>query len=312
MARNRPPNALDAFRRLGSGTESAVVPASGVPPRSVTPNRAGFARSSPACVLVASVPGLAGKDRMRSDLSQERLEAKNQTLDKIHKLMQSWEQRITLQNRRLIDRFSDFSIYILLHIRIQSEVWVCRLQKELPEPKKILDPVGGEQRVMANGEERSVLVDNIKLVNTPKGVVTTSIRLERVNGFYRGLSHSMYFSNLVPLVSGFVLRNRELDIAGGLLSRTHPDQLICQMVKCGAQIMDNISGAGNHIEGNSSERGEILKAVSRCRIDLFQDHLLARVPESGQLDVEIFEVLLGPLNLYADQYQPLLRAETVI
>jgi hypothetical protein len=249
---------------------------------------------------------------MRSDLLQERLEAKNQTLDKIHKLMQSWEQRITLQSRRLIDRFSDFSIYILLHLKIQSEVWVCRLQKELPEPEKILDPVGGEQRVMANGEERSVLVDNIKLVNTPKGVVTTSIRLERVNGFYRGLSHSVYFSNLVPFVSGFVLRNRELDIAGGLLSRTHPDQLICQMVKRGAQIMDNISGASNHIEGNSSERGEILKAVSRCRIDLFQDHLLARVPESGQLDVELFEVLLGPLNLYADQYQPLLRGETVI
>jgi hypothetical protein len=44
-------------------------------------------------------------------LMQQRLEAENQVLDNIHKLMERWEKRITFRNLRIAERFVNSEVY---------------------------------------------------------------------------------------------------------------------------------------------------------------------------------------------------------
>jgi hypothetical protein len=63
-------------------------------------------------------------------LFQQRLEVGNQLVNKIHKLMERWEKRITLRNLRLADRFIDFELHILFHLRVKDtgEIWGACLE----------------------------------------------------------------------------------------------------------------------------------------------------------------------------------------
>ncbi len=103
---------------------------------------------------------------MRNEIGLER---QDQSVNEINQLMQRWNQRITLRNLRLADRFLNVELHILLHLFIKpGEMWVACFEQERP---RIVHPVSGEKTVMVSGQEGTVLVDVIELVNSPERIV---------------------------------------------------------------------------------------------------------------------------------------------
>jgi len=233
-------------------------------------------------------------------LSEERLELKDQVFNKLDELMQRWEHRITPRNLRFIDRFLDVQVHILLHLLVKnsSKIWVARLDKNLMESPGIIDPICPSQKVVIDGEEHPVLIDVVKLMQSPERFVPTSVRFEAIDSFYRQRAHALYFSSLVPIVSGNILKNRK----PGLLSRSSAiskNELVCEMVESGAEVVSNIACCPNRISGQYPKI-RLLDTCAGCRINISQEHVLFKVPEFGKLGIEVTEVLLGPLNLYSD------------
>jgi len=144
-------------------------------------------------------------------LLQEGLEAGDQVIHKINQLMERWEKRITLRNLRIADRFLNFELHIILHLRVKDsgEVWGLCLEKVRPH----LKPIPGELIILPNGKQGTMLVNNIKLMDAPERIVPTFVWAERINSFYRFWPHALYFSSLTGFVSIEVLRNREHGIA---------------------------------------------------------------------------------------------------
>jgi hypothetical protein len=114
---------------------------------------------------------------------QVRPESDNQILREIDKLMQDWEQRITPDNLRLASRFINFDLDILLYFRVEppAEMWVARFQPV--RASNHWHPAIGEQIVPSDREQGSVLVDVVKLMDSPQRVIPALVRLEPVNCF---------------------------------------------------------------------------------------------------------------------------------
>jgi len=245
-------------------------------------------------------------------LLQERLKAKNQTLNEIQDLMERWEQRITLRNLRIADRFRQFEIGIALNFLVEDtgEVWVALLNEKCVEKVQSSDPFGSKNGVSIDRKESPVLVDVIELMKTPQRFISTSIRLERIDSFDSFRAHSLYFSSLVPFVSGSILRNRKFDLPTRWFATcANNDQLVCEVVKCGSEIVDNVSGCCDGVEGQLSHIRLILNQLTRLRIRISEDYVKVIVPANGKFRLQIYELLLGPLNLYADQNQPVVGGE---
>src|ERR1700680_3999394 len=160
--------------------------------------------------------------------------------------MERWEQRITLRNLRLTDRFLNFGLNILLHVRFDpGEIGVICLEHIASR-----EPIGGKDKVVCNGKEGAVFVDVIQLMDSPKRITSALVWFEPVDSFFRPRSHSLYFSSLIGFILAHRLCNREFNLsAGNGTWRANHDKLVWKMIKCGPEIVDNISSHRNRVKG---------------------------------------------------------------
>jgi hypothetical protein len=241
-------------------------------------------------------------------LFKQRQELANQVIHEIYKLTERWEQRITLNNLRIVDRFLNFELHILLHIRVKTfgsvEMWGACISNQ----KITGHPVANQKVVASDTEMSSVFVDVVELVNAPQGVAVTPafVWLKRINHFYRLWPDALYFSSLLGFVSSGILRNREFDSTTRFdRRRSNHGQLVCEMVERASKIMDNISSARNDINRQSesfvSGVAGHLESTPDWRIRLSDNNVSVIVPTRHNLRFEVCEVLLGPLDFYADK-----------
>src|SRR4029077_16947808 len=82
----------------------------------------------PDGIEIAGV-GSSARNNQQHSLKQ-RLETEHQLLGKGDQILERWEKRITLRNLRLADRFLNFELNVLLHLRVKdsSKVWVVRFE----------------------------------------------------------------------------------------------------------------------------------------------------------------------------------------
>src|SRR5271157_2153117 len=103
----------------------------------------------------------------QADVSQlqERSELSNHSLNSINELMQRWQDRITMRNLRLADRFIDFELHVLLYVRVKlgGEFWGV-----LFEPESPVKPIGPIDTISADSKQGTMLVNSVQLVDTPK------------------------------------------------------------------------------------------------------------------------------------------------
>ncbi len=242
-----------------------------------------------------------GKAIVRSD--QEWLEAKNQTLHNIDVLLKRWEQRITLTNLGLVDRFFNLEIHIILHLRRKDtgEQWgVCI---ECPRADQvghlIREPWGLEESILSDHKNKSVLVNIVQFMDTPERIIPAFVWFEPIDSFYRLWPDTLYFSSLLSFVSVGILRDRKLYSTGGRFAVPNNRQLICEVVESTPQTMDDIPRCGENFKGINRETLH----VRGLRVILSNTHIQVFVPAREDYPFEVTEVLFGPFNFYAKENQ---------
>src|SRR5579871_2466190 len=177
--------------------------------------------------------------------------------------MQTWEQRIRLSNLRLADRFLNFELNVLLHLCFDSgeEGILC------PQQIRPVEPVGSEQKIVRQGEQGTVLVDVIQLVDSPERIVPAFVWFEPIDCIDSFLKHSLCFSSLVGFVDLESLCNREFDSPEFLLSKRnnrstlHSDknELSCEVVKSRTNVVNHVSCHSDHLERQGGHLLEIVR-----------------------------------------------------
>jgi len=242
-----------------------------------------------------------------SGLFEQGKELPNQVIHEIHKLTERWQQRITLHNLRIAERFLNFELHLLLHVRVETfgsrEMWgACVCNQVIAR-----HPIGDEKVVVPDSEVRPMFIDVVQLVNSPQRVSMTPafVWLKRINDFYRLWPDALYFSSLVGFVSSGILRNREFDSTARFLPRrTNFGQLVCEVVECAPEVVDNISGGRDDLDGYLRNFGDIGKASENAikwRIAISENDVRVFTPTCDNRRFEVCEVLLGPFDFYSDK-----------
>ncbi len=244
---------------------------------------------------------------------QKRLEAKNQVFDKLDKLMERWEKRITFRNLRFAERFRGGELTLILHFSAKDslERWGVSYKPPIPLESDTL-----QQIIVPNSEKEMMFVSAIELVELPKRLIPTLVRFEPIDSFYSLWPHSLYFSNLRGFVYLGAPKNGEADLSAdfGLGHTSGEHELVCEMVEGAAKVVNDISGNRQQSErriGNGARVEEINRALAGFRIFLGANSIRVFPSELFRLGFQLDEVLFGPFDLYPNKNESVCARELV-
>ena len=173
-------------------------------------------------------------------ISQSGGESRNDALHKCRELMKRCDERPTLNNPRLAQRYIEGKLLVGTWFRIhshdqkfttlfQGESFVGGLDVEaitlLQQSAHRLGHLGEQtnndvihahaSKVGPDGEQNPVLLDVVKSIERPEEIVpSTLIWFESVNGIDRVLRRSLYFSTFFGFVFRGVILNGKVDPIG--------------------------------------------------------------------------------------------------
>lgn len=251
----------------------------------------------------------------------------NDPVDQMRKLMEKWDNRLTLDNLRLAERYLEGGLEIHVHIRVFAVVNVdatdfCAVLKNCKPLSAsaaglghdghalggllggvVLDPAnhGGATAERSN-EQEAVFVDVVKLVKFPEDIIATLVRLERVEDAYRSRRHSLYFSGRVGFVFGSSLEDGK---AGPVAPRARrstvgQNQLPGQMVKTAPQVVQNLPDQQGDGPGDTGADLHPIDLISGLRVYLDSESIRVTFAEGLQPLFEITDVLFGPFDFCSD------------
>lgn len=257
--------------------------------------------------------------------SQERLEAGNDPVNKIRKLMEKWKNRLTLDNLRLAERYINGDLHFIAHLTTTDALEFCAVFEKWDSRCFLNGELGGieywridplfrhfspiplsachpDDNVLISGsahEQQLVLVGNVEIVEQPEIVVPSVVRLQSVNETYRSLAHSLYLSRRIGFVFGSRFRDRET----GLLSGNAViglNELPRQMVKGTPQIVDNIADNAGELGRNWRPNLDSIDPLCGMRASLGSDSIWFSFPEGVEPSIKLADVVFGPFDFNPD------------
>jgi hypothetical protein len=265
--------------------------------------------------------------------SKQASETGEQAINQIRHLMKRFDDRLTLRNLRLAERYVKAELELLIHFCVRGvpEDFVAHLHRAEflvgPEEDRqgwVLPPVGvnfGEltgvksghvtPKIEASepaddGHEQAVLVGLVEFVDLPERVVPTLVRLGGVESIYCRLRHSMYLSSLLGFVFRGGVEDREVDIEErpGIPS-TGQNELIGEVVESAPKVLNGIAGNGRELPRDGRDTRHVIDQLSRVRIVLGSDSIRVFVKEGGLCDLQLLDVVFGPFDLLPRAEQPI-------
>src|SRR2546427_227852 len=104
----------------------------------------------------------------RKPLSEQRPEAKNQVINAIRHSNERWEKRLTLDNRRLVERHCEGNFHILTHFLVNTREFA------------------------SHSNHCTMLVHIIESIELPENVALSSlVWFDCVDSLYRRLLHTL-------------------------------------------------------------------------------------------------------------------------
>jgi len=274
---------------------------------------------------------------------EQRLKSCDDLPDKIRELMERFEQRLTLDNLRLAERYIKAELHLLIHFGIRGvdKQFVASFQRahhgiglkeEMPSrgdgdgivrngllglPNQLLQAstcMGTEINTPEGGtdgnQHQAVFVDVVKFAEYPELVSLSSlVRFGCVDCVYGILPHALYLS----IALGFVFRgvgptDREVDkVFGGGLARSGQMKLVGQVVESTSKVLDHITSDEQDVCRHVLNTHDIVDQLSRLRIVLGPDSIWLGSEERLPCDIEISDVLFGPFDLEPSRKQLIRR-----
>jgi hypothetical protein len=255
---------------------------------------------------------------------EHRSQIGNDVLNKIAHTLERWEQRLTLENPRLVEHYLEMELHVIVHLGVRfvhekdfssghdrefalySNNELTRLESFAEGgkagiffPEGIKDGVEGKTSIFGeNRKQQTMLIADAQTVKFPEHVpLASTVRLEFADSLYSLIPKSLYFSERFGFVFRGVFGNREEGLVQ-FESGVPTEQQIGHVIQCGSQVLYDITyDCGNRIR-QLLEIYEDIHGPSALRITIGSDFISGRLEICGDLDIEIRDVLFGPFNFY--------------
>lgn len=263
-------------------------------------------------------------------LHKVRAERTDDTVDQLRRLMQHFENRLTLADPRLAERYDRGELDLLLyfgvrgasdnHVAHLNRAGVGRVHEHIHLrhddliAHRVLQHLGHHRsdveagRMKVDHKQQAVFVGIVQFIEDPESVsLPTLVRFERQEVFDGTGGQSLYFS----LQRGFVLRssvlstNKEGDITVGCRPGViNQVEVLNQVVERGTQVLDNITGDDTEERVNLWDLGKAIDWASGLRIALDRESIQIGIEQCMDALFELREVMFGPFDLLPDHGQP--------
>jgi len=267
--------------------------------------------------------------QVRSD--QEWLEAGNDALNKWDKFIDRFNDRLTLDNPRLVERYVKGELQFLVHFFITGhprENYVAhfscfpgsgRGHKSWGQRDKwkdvsvasadhqLLHGIADKDAVVNQGasEHPTMLVHYVESMENPEQRIPTLARIDCAKHFYDVFPEGLYWFEGIGFRRLGVVVNREVDMLSFIQGIGSPEEkeLISQVVERGAKTMKEFSDEGRYLWGDTQRLIEAKECASSLRIELRNDSVSAFFGPGSHLPFEITALFFGPLNPLEDEIQ---------
>jgi len=240
--------------------------------------------------------------------------------DNHYHLVERWDDWPTLDNLRLSERRDDSELHLLLHFIVgNGEQYIAGLQREvtfggadedLPElvPRNRMWEIpfreltwrdAVRRHIRHRSKEQTMLIDVVKDMNDPRHLApTASIWLDRVNGIYGSLPHSLYFPGRFGLVFCRVLENWEIRSGGwATLAGGYRNEMIGDVIEGAPEVLEGIPGDDWYDGRNIVGVIKPIDSISSIGIIPQSDSISTLLREAAPLGLKVKHVLFGPLYL---------------
>jgi hypothetical protein len=264
-------------------------------------------------------------------LAEQGREKLNESVNKLDELKKRWNERLTLDNLDLTERYLKFELGVHVHLRYRvlaesgrDSVDFCAIfqreralgrdnadalcGRDLGEIdrgrigvgiKNIGQSVGVDGVLMrhADGHQELVFVRDVELVEPPERVVLSLIRFGVLDEIHRSLRRSIYFGGVAGFKSLGALEDwKSVLFADGVT--LGPNHLTDEQVEGGAEVVDTISGDGAPVERRLLGDFDPPDQISRIRLVITNGSVRLVVLEPLVPGLEVTEVMFGPFDLY--------------
>lgn len=255
-------------------------------------------------------------------LAKERGEKLDESLDKLGKLMERWDQRLTLDNLALAERYLKGELRIVVHARHgasgrRAEEYCAIFKRILPvgwtESKEhgnvrrhgpfgaVVEGAGEVQDdtlvCASDGNKEYVLICDVETVEPPKRLVPSLVRLGLLNNAQRTLGNSLYFSKMTGFKSVGALENGEPGLVN-YRAAADAHKFAGQQVERGPKIVDSIAYDGAPPERGLGRNSDLKDALASLRLIVGDDFIGFALPKNWDERFEVMDVLFGPFDLY--------------
>ncbi len=252
---------------------------------------------------------------------ETRREGGNDALDQCRELMERFEQRLTLDNPRFIERYLESKLLLRIRFFIwgSNEEFEAVFQREptiggtnehvhageggfdfrgkTTAPSHVLADINAS-RLRADRQQQAVLFDVVQFVEGPQEVIPSLVWFEQVDRIERILMGSLYFSALFGFVFSGIVGKRKVDpvLVRRLVPGIATNDLKSEMVQGGHEVLDGVSGNQGQRFGNGMGARDVINQLSRLRIVLGPDSIRVGSKKSDLLTPAISDVLFGPFD----------------
>ena len=193
-------------------------------------------------------------------------------LAKAREFLKKWDDRLSLDNLRLSERYLKKEITIIMFWDVrgaeqpndlcavlqygQAPVGICTdgsddLKVKCDAGHVALHIDGGTRNTLdgtSYDNQEFVFVKNVELVEFPEFHTPGVVRLVKADDYFRSMLHSLYFSRKLGWVFGRSVVDREASLVARRASFGH--QLPNQIIERASEGMDGIPGDQGQIKGN--------------------------------------------------------------
>ena len=248
--------------------------------------------------------------------AEQRGTTKNDAVHTIPQVLQRWDQRLTLENSELIQRYKKGEVQILLEFstRIIPKEYVVVFQgkphignAQYPRVRFRIcwEQFGIQARQVdshicsRDGDRQTVFVDNTQAVQTPEGIsLPSAIWFDSADRIYSVLPHSFYLSKSFGPVSRGCFGDRKIDLTGAPGISSKP-QCASEVIQGRSEILNGIpSDCRDHRIDWLYVRNAIRR--SALMVNLAGSFVWPTLQENIDCCIQIRDVMVGPLDFDED------------
>jgi len=236
----------------------------------------------------------------------------------IDELCQRWDNSLSVKNLTLAERYlkAELEFGCVLEWKADNEViqkYVAIFERKFPVggvnshhgaarhvPRGLVrDVVLYSDHLVRCGyrDDQLMFIGDVEMVETPQGIISSTIRLQSLEDFDRICSRSIDALDGAGLKMPLARTYWESSIVTGC-SAAVSDELDGQQVECGSQIMNAVPQNATPIIRNSDVLPVAMELMSRFRFSVGKDAVWMEVIKSRDSRLKITKVFFGPVNLY--------------